>query len=124
MKVVAVTPLNFTDVVVKPVPLKLVPVMTTCFPMGANVGEKDVMVGAGAKVTVKFVALVPVPLGVVTRIAPVVAPVGTVTVIWVAEFTVNLVVATLVNETAVAPVKFVPVMTTEAPTGPISERTT
>ena len=79
----------------KPVPLKLVPVMTTCFPTGPNVGQKQVMVGAGAEVTVKFVALVPVPLGVVTRIAPVVAPVGTVTVIWVAEFTVKLVAATL-----------------------------
>ena len=67
---------NFTEVV----PVKLVPVTTTVVPTGPLVGEKLVIVGGGT-VTVKFVALVAVPPGVVTAIFPVVAPVGTVAVI-------------------------------------------
>jgi hypothetical protein len=69
-------------------------------------------------VTLKSVVLVAVPPGVVTVILPSVAPVGTVAVIWVDEFTVNTVAATPLNLTAVAPVKFVPAITTEVPTGP------
>ena len=79
------------------------------------------IVGRGATVTVKLVELVAVPLGVVTRIAPVVAPEGTVAVIWVAEFTVKLAEVLLkVTELVVNPVplKFVPVIVTEVPTGP------
>jgi hypothetical protein len=56
---------------------------------------------------------------VVTLTAPVVAPAGTVTVICVALFTVNAVADTPLNFTAEAPVKFVPVMTTELPTSPL-----
>jgi hypothetical protein len=67
---------------------------------------------------VKFVALVAVPPAVVTVILPVVAPEGTVPVILVDEFTVKEEAATLLNLTAVAPVKFVPLMVTEVPTGP------
>jgi hypothetical protein len=48
---------------------------------------------------------------------PVVAPVGTVVTIWVAVFDVIVAVVPL-NFTEVAPVKFVPVMVTEVPTGP------
>ena len=44
------------------------------------------MVGAG--ITVKLPGLVAVPPGVVTLMVPVVAPAGTVAVIWVAESTV------------------------------------
>jgi hypothetical protein len=69
--------------------------------------------------TVKLAVLVPVPPGVVTEIGPVVAPLGTVAVICVAELTVYDVAATPLNLTAVAPVKFVPVMTTDVPTGPL-----
>ncbi len=70
--------------------------------------------------TVKLVALVAVPLGVVTLIGPVVAPVGTVTVIRVpAGFTLKVVALTLLKLTDVAPVKLVPVITTEVPTGPL-----
>ena len=71
-------------------------------------------------VTVKFVELVAVPLGVVTRIGPVVAPVGTATVILVpAPFTAKPSAFTLSNETAVAPVKLVPLILTDVPIGPL-----
>src|SRR4051812_16404734 len=66
-------------------------------------------------VTVKLDALVAVPATVVTLIVPVVAPVGTVAVICVAEFTVNVAVVPL-NFVADAPEKFAPVMTTFWPT--------
>jgi hypothetical protein len=61
--------------------------------------------------------LVPVPAGVVTAIGPVVAPAGTVAVIWVSEFTVNVADVPL-NFTAVAPVKPEPVMVTDVPDEP------
>src|SRR2546427_1297722 len=69
-------------------------------------------------VTVKLEALVAVPPGVVTLIVPVVAPVGTVAVICVAELTVNVAVVPL-NFTAVAPVNAVPVIVTLAPIAPL-----
>jgi hypothetical protein len=58
------------------------------------------------------------PPGVVTTIGPLVAPVGTVAVICVSELTVKEAVTPL-NVTAVAPVRFVPVITTELPTAPL-----
>jgi hypothetical protein len=82
---VLVTPLKLTLVV--PV-VKLVPLIVTDVPVGPVAGEKLEMVGAGPTVTVNEAALVAVPPGVVTAIAPVVAPAGTVAVIWVAELTV------------------------------------
>ena len=69
---VAATPLNVTAVA----PVKLVPLIVTLVPASALVGVKLVMVGGFT--TVKFVALVAVPPGVVTPSGPVVAPVGTV----------------------------------------------
>jgi hypothetical protein len=66
----------------------------------------------------KFVALVAVPPGLITRIRPVVAPPGTVAVIRVALFTVKD-AATLLNVTEVAPVKFDPLILTEVPAGPV-----
>jgi len=77
--------------------------------------------------TVKLVVLVAEPPGVVTLIGPVVAVEGTVAVIWVAEFTTNVAV-TLLNVTEVVvklaplivPLKFVPVIFTDVPTGPNS----
>ena len=54
-----------------------------------------------------------------TRIGPVVAPVGTVAVICVGEFTANPGADVWLNLTAVAPVKPVPVMTTDVPTVPL-----
>jgi len=67
---------------------------------------------------VKIVALVAVPPRVVMEIGPVVAPVGTVAVTCVSEFTLN-VAETPLNFTLVAPVKLVPVIVTEVPTGPL-----
>ena len=76
--------------------------------------------------TVKFAVLVAVPPGVVTLILPVVAPVGTVAVICVAEFTWNVVALVVLNFTELVvkvapltvPLKFVPVIVTDVPTGP------
>jgi hypothetical protein len=71
-------------------------------------------------VTVKVAVLFPVPPGVVTPMVPVVALAGTVAVIWVpVEFTVKLVVVPVPNRTEVAPVRFVPVITTLVPTAPL-----
>jgi hypothetical protein len=67
---------------------------------------------------VKLVALVAVPTGVVTVIVPVVAPAGTTAVTEVAVFAENVAVTPL-NLTDVTPVRFVPVMTTLVPTGPL-----
>ena len=74
--------MNFTAVA----PVKFVPVSVTIVPMGPDEGVKLVIVGAG--ITVNELALVAVPPGVVTAITPVVAPVGTVAVMLVAETTV------------------------------------
>ncbi len=62
--------------------------------------------------------LVAVPPDVVTAIVPVTAPVGTVAVTLVDETTLNVVAVVPSNLTAVAPVKFVPVIVTDVPTGP------
>ena len=65
----------------------------------------------------KLEALVAVPSSVVTEMEPVLAPAGTVAVIVPELFTVN-VVALPPNETAVAPLKFVPVIVTPDPIPP------
>src|SRR5947207_9752636 len=77
-----------------------------------------VTVGGVVSPTVKLAALLAVPPGVVTLIGPLVAPAGTVVVIAVAEFTVKLAL-TLLNSTAVAPLKLVPLIVTLVPTGPL-----
>ena len=69
----ALVPLNVTD----EAPVKFVPLIVTVNPTCPLVGVKLVMVGALA-VTVKLLALVAVPPGVVTLSGPVVAPLGTV----------------------------------------------
>src|SRR2546426_175732 len=69
-------------------------------------------------ITVKLLALVAVPPGVVTLSGPVVALAGTVAWIAVAEVTEKLALTPL-NVTAVAPVKFVPLSVTLVPTGPL-----
>ena len=58
------------------VPVKLVPLMDTLVPTGPLAGVKLVIVGG--LITVKLLALVAVPPGVVTLMVPVVAPAGTV----------------------------------------------
>ena len=63
--------------------------------------------------------LVAVPPEVVTLIGPVVAPLGTVAVIEVAEPAVKLALTPL-KRTAVAPLKLVPLIVTVVPTGPLA----
>jgi hypothetical protein len=67
---------------------------------------------------VKTAELVAVPVELVTEIFPVVAPLGTVAVIFVDETTVNE-AETPANFTLVAPVKFLPLIVTNVPTGPL-----
>src|SRR5439155_605543 len=98
-------------------PVKAVPLSVTLVPTGPLAGVKLVIVGALA-VTVKLLLLVAVPPGVVTLSGPLVAPLGTVAAIEVAEFTVKLLLVPL-NVTAVAPVKVVPLIVTLVPTGPL-----
>src|SRR5438445_5494863 len=76
------------------------------------------MAGAGHP-TVRALALVAVPPGVFTLSGPVVAPLGTVAEIEVAEVTVKFVALVPLNRTAEAPVKFVPVICTVVPTEPL-----
>src|SRR4030095_1171993 len=105
-------PLKRTPVV----PVKFVPVIVTDVPTGPLDGLKEVIVGCW--VNVKPRPLVAVPLGVVTVIRPVVAPTGTVVSIRVEETTLKLAAVPL-KRTLVAPVKFVPVIVTGVPTGPL-----
>ena len=70
-------------------------------------------------VTVKLVELVAVPPEVLTVIAPLVDRFGTVATICVDDETVNFAVRPL-NLTAETPVKFVPVIVTFVPTGPLA----
>src|SRR6476661_20284 len=94
--------------------------MVTYLPARPDVGEKLVIVGAPPlEVTVKLPELVPVPFDVVTLIFPVVAPDGTCAEMSVDELTTKLGSAAPLNLTAVAPVKFVPWMSTAVPTGPL-----
>jgi len=65
-------------------PVKFAPVITTSAPAAALVGVKLLTRGA----TVKLTPLVPVPVGVVTLIVPLVAPAGTVAAIDADEVTV------------------------------------
>jgi hypothetical protein len=110
---VAAVPLNATPVA----PVKLLPLIVTLVPTGPDPGEKLVIDGEEPDVTVKLFALVAVPAVAVTVIFPVVAPEGTVAVIWVELFRVN-VAAVPLKATAEAPLKFVPVIETDVPTGP------
>ena len=67
-------------------PVKPAPLMVTLVPTGPLLGLKPLI--AGPVVTVKLLLLVVLPAGVVTLIGPVLAPAGTVAVIWVFEVTV------------------------------------
>ena len=107
----AEVPLNFTSVTgVNPDPL-----IVTTVPTGPELGENELIVVVA--VTVNDEAEVPVPREVVTVMAPVVVPAGTVAVIWVSLITVNTEIDPK-NFTAVAPVNPVPLIVTNVPTGP------
>lgn len=77
----ALTPLKVTSVA----PLRFVPLIVTEVPLTPLVGEKLVIVGGPPATMVKLVPLIAVPPGVVAAIGPVVAPDGTVAVIWVSK---------------------------------------
>src|SRR6266545_5939588 len=112
----AATPLYRTAIA----PPKPVPLILTEVPTGPLVGENEEIVGAATPVTVKFVALVAVPPGVVTVIFPVTAPLGTIAVIRVpVPFTENVGADTPPNVTAAAPVRLAPLIVSEVPTGPL-----
>jgi hypothetical protein len=114
---VPAVPLNVT-VLVPCVAPKFVPAIVTDVPTGPDVWLKLVMLGAGA-VTVKFTPLLATP-PTVTMTLPVVAPLGTGTVMLVPLQFVG-VPAVPVNVTELVPCvapKFVPGIVTEVPTGP------
>src|SRR5271166_1766314 len=113
-KLEAAFPLRATAVA----PVKLLPAITTEMPTCPLLGLKLEMVGAAA-VTLKLVADVAVPAGVVTVIFPLVVPLAITAVICVALFTTKLEAACPLRATAVAPVKLLPAITTEAPMGPL-----
>ena len=91
-------PLNATAVVLA----RFVPTIETTVPAPPLVGVNDEIVGAGGR-TVKAVALVAVPPGVVTVILPDVAAGGTVAVTVVAVIPVNDDDGVPLKSTAVAP---------------------
>src|ERR1700744_2733489 len=109
---VAAVPPNVTAVA----PVKFVPVMVTVVPpaIGPLAGLADVTVGTPAYVYTPVP--VPLPPGVVTTTSTAPAAcAGVVAVMEVALLTVTDVAAVPPNVTAVAPVKFVPVMVTVVP---------
>ena len=110
---VAAFPLNATAVA----PVKFVPVITTAVPAMPDAGAKLAIVGAVNTVN-EFVDVAELA-GLVTVMGPLVLPAATVAVICVALFTVNVLAGVPLNATAVIPVRFVPVMTTDVPTGPL-----
>ena len=99
------------------VPVNPVPEIVTLVPTGPVVGVNPEIVGDG--MTVKFPLLVAVPPGASTWTGPVVAPAGTLSVIWVSETTVNDGWLVPLKRTAEAPEKPAPLMVTEVPTGPL-----
>src|SRR6266850_584546 len=111
--VVAVVPLKVTV----PVVPKLVPVMVTAVPTGPEIGFRLVMAGA-EEVTVKVTPLLATPPTVTTTL-PVVAPLGTDATMLVALQLVVLAVVPLKVTVSVVVPKFVPVMVTAVPTGPV-----
>ena len=122
----AVTPVTTppAEIVAEPVPFVIdhVPPPTEFVNAGVVLPVQTVAapppIAAGVGLTVKLPAEVPVPPEVVTAIVPVVAPTGTVAVICVAELTVYVIAAVPLNVTAVAPVKFVPIIVIDAPIQP------
>ena len=109
----AAVPLNVTALAV----LKLVPWTITSAPIGPVAGLNALMVGSG--ITTKLEALVAVPAGLVTLIAPEVAPAGAVARSRVSLSTVKLAAVPL-NVTALALVKLLPWTVTSAPIGPVA----
>ena len=97
-------------------PVKLYPVIATAVPADPLVGEKPVTSGF----TMKLVELDALPKVFVKVIGPLVAPAGTTTASWVLEIPLKFGVAVPLRETALVPVKFVPVSVTVVPTTPLA----
>jgi hypothetical protein len=95
-------------------PAKLVPAIWMVVPASPQVGVNDVIAG----VTVNDVLLVAVPFAVTTEIGPSDAKNGTVAWISASESSVKS-AGMPPNFTALAPVKFIPTMSTLDPTGPL-----
>jgi hypothetical protein len=106
----AATPLSLTELA----PVKFVPLTAMTVPAFPLVGDRPGMV-AGTK---NDVALVAVPLAVVTVIGPLVTELGTGVVIVVDEVTLNVAEVPF-NFTAVAPVKFAPLIVTATVLAPL-----
>jgi hypothetical protein len=113
VKLLAAFPLKATLVA----PVRFVPVMITEVPTAPLAGLNPVMVGACTTVNVS--AEVAVPPGVVILIGPLLVPAATVAFTWFALLTLKLAAAVPLNATAVAPARFMPVMTTEVPIAPL-----
>jgi hypothetical protein len=112
----AAVPLNATVVA----PLKLAPLIVTLVPIAPLAGVKLAIVGGG--ITVKPVALVAVPPGVVTLIGPFVVPAGTLASILV-DVTTTSAVAVPLNVTVTPTglwVNPVPLIITICPIRPLS----
>jgi hypothetical protein len=105
-------------------PVKLVPVIVTVVPptVGPLFGETRLTVGGGVYVYWLSALVALVPPGFVTVTLTVPLPAGAVAVICVAELKVKRVAFVAPNFTAVAPLKPVPVRTTEVPpvVGPVA----
>jgi hypothetical protein len=99
-----------------------VPVIVTELPppTGPELGDTPLIVGRYRYLSAVTICDVPPATVTQTLICPLAAAAGTVTVICVGEFTVNVDAFTVPNRTAVAPVNPVPVIVTELPppTGP------
>jgi len=116
VKFVVVAPPKPTEVAA----VKFDPRMSTLVPTGPPVGVNELTVGANSGwMTVKEDELLPLPLGPVTEITPVVAPLGTIAWISLSESTVKVASAPS-NVTLVAPVKYTPLRSTLVPAGPVS----
>ena len=118
VKEVAEVPLKDTALV----PVKPLPVRVTWVPTGPLVGEKEVMVGGPR--TEKGVAEELVPSRLETEIGPLEALPSTTARSRVSEITVKIPAVLkspkiLLKETFVVPVKYLPVMVTSVPTGPL-----
>ena len=114
VNVVAAVPPKLTALA----PVNPDPASTTLVPPDAGPEFGATLVTAGGPMKVKtsarLVALVPPTVVTVTSTAPA-ACAGEVAVIWFALFTVNVVAAVAPKLTALAPVKFVPAITTLVP---------
>lgn len=114
VKGIAVPPLRESEVAV----LKLSPVTVTVVPTKPEVGVNEVIDGGYVGiVTVNVFVLLAVPSGLVTKIVPDVAPVGTTKVICVPLTIVNVRLIPF-NVTEVALLKLVPLTVTVLPTRP------